>query len=254
MGTGVVGAARSGPALAAMAGTTLGGGHTGPPGTWALVDPAGVSSVPTRSRQVALTFDDGPDPAFTPAVLDILASFRVTATFFVIGRNASAHPELVRAVIDAGHTVANHSQDHLWLDGQADPVVRDQLSQCEGTLRAAGAAPSGLFRPPRGWTSPGIVTAARELSLRRVYWSDCLEAHLGAGPTGAAGIMAGRMRAGSILLCHDGGQLAGPNPQVIDRRGTVEALPVLIKRILREGWCPVALPTLLSFAGMGSAP
>ena len=90
------------------------------------IDPRAVSSVPTSAPLVALTFDDGPDPAYTPRVLEILAQHQVRATFFMIGRSAARHPELVAAVLTAGHTIANHTQDHLWQIGRAS--CRERVS------------------------------------------------------------------------------------------------------------------------------
>lgn len=209
------------------------------------VDPRAVNAVHTSARQVALTFDDGPDPQYTPAVLDVLAAFGVTATFFLIGRNALAHPDLVRRIAAAGHEIANHTQDHLWLDSIALPVVARQIRDAETSLRATGGRPGQLFRPPRGWTSPGVAAVTLAEGLRSVYWTDCLESHLPAGPSAAADRVARRANPGSILLCHDGGRLAGPNQQAHDRSGTVAALPELVAGLLRRGLTPVPVATLL---------
>ncbi len=107
------------------------------------VDPWSISRVDSPTSSVALTFDDGPDPDYTPDVLRILAAAQVHATFFVIGRNAREYPELIAAILDGGHEIGNHTQDHVWLDGVPPVEVRRQL--VEGSRSIAGAA--ATWRP-----------------------------------------------------------------------------------------------------------
>lgn len=222
-----------------------GDGHTNSPSAREAVDPRSVSSVAVTQPKVAITFDDGPDPSFTPAILDALALYGARATFFMIGSNASAHPDLVKRVVDEGHAIENHTQDHLWLDQQAPSVVRSQITQGSRSIRTAGAEPGSHFRPPRGWTSPTVATITHELGMRSVFWSDCLEAHFSAGVAGAAQEVIDRAEPGSIILCHDGGKLNGPNPQNENRSRTVAAVPAMIKGILDKGLHPVLLSELL---------
>jgi chitooligosaccharide deacetylase len=199
------------------------------------VDPRSISFVPTRERVVALTFDDGPDPATTPAVLDVLDDFGVRATFFMVGRNVDEHRGLATEVIRRGHEVANHTQDHLWLDQQPKAVVARQVDLGTKSLARVGATPNGLFRPPHGWTSDGVASVTRRAGLRSIFWSECLEHFLALdAPAQAAAAMAVRARPGSILLCHDGGHLDGPHPQSYDRSATVAALPLMLDAVLTK--------------------
>lgn len=200
------------------------------------VDPRAVPAVPTDAPFVALTFDDGPDPAYTPTVLDILDRFEVRATFFMIGRAAAAHPDLVRAVLRAGHEIGNHTQDHLWLDSLSVPKVRDQVEGGRATLSGLGVTANGLFRPPRGLTSPTVATVTATLRERSYFWGSCLEANVAhRSPLTGAANTASRVHAGAIVLAHDGGHLDGPNPQSIDRTRSVEALPALIGLTRAQG-------------------
>lgn len=219
--------------------------HTFTPSQRSDCDPRALSSVETDRRVIALTFDDGPDPQFTPAVLDVLAACNVTATFFAVGRNVRAHPGLYRAVVAAGHAIANHTQDHLCLDGHPRGVIDQQITMADASMRAAGHRPGPFFRPPHGWTSPQVAAATRMLGLRSVFWSDCLEAHLKAGIDGAADTVIHHAEPGSIVLCHDGGRLAGPHPQHEDRSRTVAALPRLVDGILDKGLMPVTVADLV---------
>jgi len=199
------------------------------------VDPTSISSVRGTGRVAALTFDDGPDPASTPAVLDVLDEFGVVATFFMIGRNVDEHPDLAAEVIRRGHQVANHTQDHLWLDMQPESVVRRQVQGGAESLARLGAPANRLFRPPHGWTSHTVARVAHAHGLRSVFWSECLEHYLPLGaPSFAATAVAARTGPGSILLCHDGGHLDGPHAQSFDRAHTVAALPSLLDAVLAK--------------------
>jgi chitooligosaccharide deacetylase len=196
------------------------------------------------ARTVALTFDDGPDPAFTPAVLDVLAHFGATATFFVVGRNALAHPGLVARAVAEGHVVANHTHDHRWLDRLDAAEVADEVDRGAADLAAVGVAASGIFRPPRGLTSPAVAGLTRRRGLRSVFWSDCLEAHHGS-MSRSVGAVVDHAGPGSVVLAHDGGRIDGPNPQRLDRSRTVESLPGLLAGLERRRLRTVALPRLL---------
>ncbi|WP_411286082.1 polysaccharide deacetylase family protein [Lapillicoccus sp.] len=206
-------------------------------------DPGSVSSVSTTHPLVALTFDDGPDPDHTPEVLTILRRYAVPATFFVVGANAAAHPELLARIRAEGHAVANHTQNHRWLDELTQAEVRAELTL--GGRHVDGPA-VGLYRPPRGWTSPLVARAGRDLGLRPIFWSDCVEAHFDIGARGA-GLRVGYFaEPGSIILMHDGGSVVGPNAQRIDRSRSVAALPHLIEKLQKRSLTPVTVPQLLS--------
>lgn len=228
-----VGAAVVGTAGAGL-GESIQMGHTRNPRSRERIDPRSLSSVRTREPVLSLTFDDGPDPDYTPAVLDILASFRVRATFFMIGRNVLAHPDLVREVVARGHQVANHTQDHRWLDEQPRSVVLGEVVQGARSLQRAGAPPNGLFRPPHGWTSRTVAEVTRRHGMRSIFWSDCVEKHTPLGAKVAAQITAAGARPGSILLTHDGGSLDGPHPQHEDRSASVAVLPHLLEAVLAK--------------------
>ncbi|GAA1762726.1 polysaccharide deacetylase family protein [Nostocoides vanveenii] len=204
------------------------------------VDPDAVFAV-EGPRRIALTFDDGPDPAYTPAVLTALAAAGMHATFFLIGRNAERYPDLVDAIRAGGHTIGNHTHDHLWLDALARPAIDAQLTTTQRTLVTLGATPGDRFRPPRGWTSPAVVASTAAAGLRCYYWTLCLESRLKEGPAAGARSLLGDLESGAIVLMHDGGHLDGPNPQSIDRSRTVAALPAIIDGIQQRGFTPVTL-------------
>lgn len=229
------------------AATASGGDHgrTMTPEQRQRADPASVSSVRTARPWVAITFDDGPDPDYTPEVLDILRRYAVPATFFVVGSNATAHPDLVARIRAEGHATANHTQNHRWLNSMTEPDVRAELTL--GGRHVAGSA-ADLYRPPSGWTSPTVARVGGLLALRPIFWSDCIEAHFDIGAQGAGRRVGYFAVPGSIILTHDGGSIAGPNAQHIDRSRSVAALPYLIEKLARRSLVPVTVPQLLGAA------
>jgi len=175
-------------------------------------------------REVALTFDDGPHPVYTPLILDILRRYGATATFFCVGLYAAAHPDLVARIVDAGHSLGNHTWSHPYLpDLSRDEVLRQVAATGEALARASGAAP-GLVRPPYGARTPDVLRWLVEPGLTAVLWD--VDANDWAGP-GVDAIVAkvtGAVTAGSIVLMHDAGG---------ERSQTVAALPRILE-VLRE--------------------
>ena len=167
--------------------------------------PPAVRSASDGGR-IFLTFDDGPDPEWTPRVLDLLAANGARATFFVIGRAAQAHAAVVRQIAAAGHEIANHSWSHRHPWSMSARAAR-------GEVRAGAAAIADLmgrapkhFRPPHGRLRRCMIDEAEENGQQVALWS--LSA-VDWGPLGyASGIAArlGKAKAGDIVLMHDGGR------------------------------------------------
>jgi len=197
----------------------------------ARFQPSGAERV---ERAVALTFDDGPSPRYTPGILAVLRRLRVPATFFSVGYLADEYPDLIRAELLAGMTVQNHSNSHPQSFAQLSRhLIGDQIALGARSLHRVGADGS-LFRPPGGSFSPAVVRAAQSRGERTVLWSvDSADWHHGATPGGIAHRVLAAVRPGSIVLLHDGGG---------DRSATVAALPRIIEGIRRRGLELVALP------------
>ncbi|GAA2679362.1 hydrolase [Actinoplanes palleronii] len=133
--------------------------------------PAG-SLLTTGTKNVALTFDDGPDPANTPTLLKMLAREHVKATFCVVGDNAKHHPDLIRKIVAGGHTLCNHTWNHdLKLGKKKAKQIRADMQRTNDAIRAAVPnAKIKYFRAPGGNFTPGVVKIAKELGMTSIYW------------------------------------------------------------------------------------
>ncbi len=185
-------------------------------------------------RAVALTVDDGPDPVFTPRVLDVLAEHGARATFFLVGRRAAREPELVRRIVSEGHAVGSHSWSHrepgtlsrreLWSDYRAGRQA----------VEAAAGGPVRLFRPPRGLWDARTALHVRASRLEPWLWTlDSEDWRPGVTPEAIAGQVA-RARGGDVVLLHDGLELPTA-PSAEDRSATVAALPLLLAGLRARG-------------------
>lgn len=191
-----------------------------------------ITKVPGRGKVVALTFDDGPNPDATPAILDALASRGVHATFFILGRHAEMWPDLVRRVAGEGHAVANHGYYHRKLQFKSPAYVRRDLELGTQAIERAAHVRPRFFRAPHGFRSPWVTAIAHSLGQRTVGWS------LGVWDSARPGadVIAQRTvdgaKPGSILLLHDGD---GYDSQG-DRMQTARAVPMIVDRLLAAGY------------------
>ena len=200
----------------------------------------------TNDRVLALTFDDGPSPEWTPPVLDALRDNGARATFFVLGRNVEEHPELVRRMSEEGHEIASHGYDHALLTFASEADVERQLERTERSLAGAlGEAPRArLFRAPHGFRNPFVARATHRRGYEVVGWTK------GVWDTAKPGVEAivrrtiGGFRPGGILLLHDADG-SGAND---DRSQTVEAVREIVSRAHAAGYELVTVSELATRA------
>ena len=133
--------------------------------------PAG-SHATTGTSAVALTFDDGPDPAQTPRILKLLAQQKVHATFCLVGKNVQRHPELVRQIVAGGHTLCDHTWRHsLTLGRQPAAAIRADLARTNAAIqKAAPGAKVKYFRAPGGNFTPRLVSVAKQMGMTSIFW------------------------------------------------------------------------------------
>ena len=204
----------------------------------------------TRSaKQLALTFDDGPNPAITPKLLNLLDAYDAKASFFLIGRFAKECHALTKEIAARGHLIGNHTQTHPNLFWLKPREVRQELRQCQDTLQETLGVTANYFRPPYGLRNPWVVSTARQLGMETVMWTllpgDWLEKPVEWLVARMKPIAENAQRAeqrahGDVLCVHDGAhrQLGG------DRTRTLAAL---------EYWLPRWRDLGLKFVTIGEA-
>lgn len=168
---------------------------------------------PPQPGELALTFDDGPNPAWTPRLLEILAAHDVRATFFLLGSRAQAEPALVRQIAAAGHLIGNHSWSHPNLALASASRIEEELSRASQTLEQITGSPVRYFRPPFGARRPAVLRIARHLGMTPVLWNAMTSDWENPSPDEISGRLihtidrlARRGRAANVVL-HDGGHL-----------------------------------------------
>ncbi|MGA3079825.1 MAG: polysaccharide deacetylase family protein [Terracidiphilus sp.] len=158
--------------LAAAAGLGLAAGGCAYAALWPASQLFGPTLIaPARPGELALTFDDGPNTAWTPQLLEILANHNVHATFFLVGAYAQAEPDLVRQIAAAGHLIGNHSWSHPNLALCAASRIEQELSRTSQALEQIAGAPVRFFRPPFGARRPAVLRIARRLGMVPVLWN-----------------------------------------------------------------------------------
>ncbi len=158
--------------LGAVAGLALAAGGSAYAALWPASRIFGSSFIaPRNPGQLALTFDDGPNPVWTPRLLDVLANYGVRATFFLVGSHAVAEPALVRRIVAAGHLIGNHSWSHPNLALSGGRRIQQELIRTSQALEQITAKPVRFFRPPFGARRPIVLRIARRLGMTPVLWN-----------------------------------------------------------------------------------
>jgi peptidoglycan/xylan/chitin deacetylase (PgdA/CDA1 family) len=191
-----------------------------------------VLIAPPNPNEIALTYDDGPNDVVTERLLDVLASFNIKASFFLIGNYVRLRPQITRAIAAAGHLIGNHTMTHPWLAWQSSTRIREELAGCNSALEDALGNPVHYFRAPHGARRPVVLRIAHELGLTPVQWNLLPNDWKPDTPQRIAdrtlrGIARNqqRNRASNIVL-HDGGQHGLGQP----RLPTVEATKILLDK------------------------
>jgi len=184
-------------------------------------------------KAVALTFDDGPDPVFTPRVLEILARENVTATFFVVGERARANPDLLREIDHQGHLVGNHSFSHAWhINFGLHSRLTHEIDSCNEAIEAVTGKRPRFYRAPYGFKNPALGDVLAKHAMTCVGWQVRGFDAVRSDASEITRRLVRRTRAGGILLLHDGSGLQGTR----DRRATLEALPLIIAALRARGF------------------
>jgi peptidoglycan-N-acetylglucosamine deacetylase len=200
------------------------------------------------SKQLALTYDDGPNDPHTQRLLDVLARHDVHATFFLIGRYVQQRPDIVRELTKARHVVGNHTFTHPLLIFKSAREVRSQLESCNRALTDAVGEHSNLFRPPFGGRRPAVLRIARQMGLEPIMWNVTGYDWNAPSAEHIERKVTSQVRGGDVVLLHDGGH----REFGADRSYTITATDRLISRYKSEGYEFVTIPEMMRKAAISS--
>lgn len=203
-------------------------------GNWPTSQIFGATEIASSDpSEVFLTYDDGPHPEFTPALLDALAVQNVKATFFMMGEHVRRHPALARRVAEAGHTIGNHTQTHPSLIWCGANETRRELESCQREIFDATGVQARVFRPPFGARNPATLRVAREMGLTPVMWNVTAKDWKPLGVDGILELIDSKMRrnaargVASTILLHDSSHLEGSGGSRVD---TIKVTRRLLQR------------------------
>jgi peptidoglycan/xylan/chitin deacetylase (PgdA/CDA1 family) len=196
-----------------------------------------ICSGDKSKKQIALTFDDGPDENSTPALLDLLREAKIETAFFCIGKKVAANPELSARIVREGHLLQNHSYAHSpFTNFLSVARLRTELSQTQTAVQKATGVVPQFFRPPMGLSNPRIFCAARELDLKVIGWTIRSLDTISTDPKKIVARISRRLEPGAIILLHDGN---------IPAARLLATVKLLLENLRERGYDVVRLDKLL---------
>ncbi len=207
-------------------------------GAWpAMREPLGIADRTSSGRGYAITFDDGPHAQGTPAVLEILATAGVSATFFLVGEQVQRNPGLAREIVAAGHAVGLHCHRHRNLLRLAPWQVREDIATAQALIEQETERPIELYRPPYGVINASALRIARSHGWRALLWTQWgRDWSRDATPESIAARVTDGVGEGSVLLLHDADDYSAPGSW----RRTAAALPRVLQVLSERGLQPVS--------------
>lgn len=197
-------------------------------------------SGPYNKAEIALTFDDGPDPVFTPLILDKLKKYGVKATFFLLGTNMEKFPEFVKRISEEGHVIANHTYSHVNLTQVSDQEYHNQIQRSNEIIQNLVGYKPKFFRPPYGAINENQLQWATEQGMMVTQWSvDTLDWQ-GLSAENITSTVEANAFPGSIVLQH--------NAQGVPLQGSVDALDLFIPQLQANGVRFVTLPEMFGMS------
>lgn len=179
---------------------------------------------PSTSRQIALTFDDGPHPVFTLKILDELRLRNVKATFFVLGERVKQYPWILRQIVAEGHEIGNHTYNHRLLSVMSNELIGKEILETQEAIKKAVGYETRLFRPPYGAYRPDSNSLFHSLGLSVILWSVDTRDWSVRNHERIYNSVTNRTQNGSVILCHD------------IHKSTLQALPSILDTLLAQGY------------------
>lgn len=186
--------------------------------------------------KIALTFDDGPHPRYTPQILDILDEYNIKATFFIVGVNAKNYPDTMEEVIKRGHEIGNHTYSHPHVSCLNSITLKDEVEKCESTVYGLTDYKTKLFRPPEGMIDADVRQVLRSLDYKVILWDIDTRDWAHVSPEEIAENVTDNISSGDIILMHDYIAYDSPTP---------EAMKIFIPKLLKKGYKFVVISELI---------
>lgn len=193
----------------------------------------------TDEKVVALTFDDGPDARYTGQVLDILKDNQTKATFFVIGRMAERYPDVLKRIVKEGHSLGNHTWDHMNLTKVSEDELINQLEKTSQFVHETTDYAIELVRPPYGSVNEQTASTIYKMGYDIINWSVDTRDWDGTSSSAIVSEVESETRPGAVILLHSAGGRGG------NLDNTIKALPSIIESLQRNGYRFVTIPELL---------
>nr|WP_245912455.1 polysaccharide deacetylase family protein [Calothrix elsteri] len=186
---------------------------------------------------IALTYDDGPNPPYTNELINILNRLEIKATFFTIGQNIEAHPEIIKMLVTSGHEVGNHSYSHQKLIWKKPNFVTREINQTDELLRKLGVTNEILFRAPFGFKRFTLPYILNRMQKKHILWNVDPKDYQENNPELIANHVVENVTPGAIILLHDGGS---------DRTATIAATEIIITKLQAQGYRFLTVSHMLS--------
>lgn len=171
-----------------------------PQGVWSGHEPSNDQSIKPR---LYLTFDDGPDPHTTPQLLEILATEKISATFFVVGSQAQKYPELVEQIMKGGHVIGNHTYHHEFMPSLTNKRIETEVQRTNDAVEEVTGVKPTLFRAPYGILDNRVADCLKERAMKAVYWSSVSEDWMPLGAERVVARIKRKLADGALIVLHE---------------------------------------------------
>ena len=205
-----------------------------------------IYRVGSAEKLVALTFDDGPSPVWTPKILDELNNAGVKATFFMLGEHVAKYPEVARRVVKEGHDIGNHTYDHHVLIYYTMEELENEITCADNVIKEVTGVTTRYFRPPKAWLTPDEKIKVKQMGYKIILWSLNSKDWVGFDDKYIVNYILRNIRPGDILLFHDsGGAFSSEGGK---RKQTVKSIGKLVEKLKEKGYKFVTITQLLEGA------
>lgn len=209
-----------------------------------------IYKVEVPEKVVALTFDDGPSPVWTPQILDALKKADVKATFFMIGEYVEKYPQIARTVADEGHDIGNHSYDHKVLIYYRMDTLEREINEAEKVIQDVTGIKTRYFRPPKAWLTYQEKEKIKEMGYEIVLWTLNSKDWVTFDDKYIVRFLVHNVKPGDIILFHDGGGVFSTEGG--NRNETVKTIPQLVEKLRGKGYRFVTITELLRMSENGA--